>query len=229
MKSNASELIVVSDNRPDSPAALFAALGAPRNRDAALEAWMSPDYQTGEPVSRMDAICAAVADAASAIGLQDGHLVVVPTAHVIQRNYQASPICDATLTDLYDRLWDTSDHVAALMRAVELGDRALHVAGGWVGGRHRAEAMRANPSYATAMAARGYGTARKIAESNQDNAEIQSITRFIPEIMRYFEQIVEIFKALGRGIQSLYKSANTATGHTWHQEGAARRGIIFRS
>lgn len=200
MESNTSRLITVDDKRPSSPAAVLAALGGPGQKSALLQAWQTPDWQTGGVVNRMDALCATVADAVKAIGLHDGHLVVVPTADVIGRNCAVRPTCDATLAELYNRMWNTHDRIETLFRAMELGDRALHMAGGWVGGSHHADVIRNNTPYVEAMGIRGYGTARTIAKHNPGNATIQAITRFLPEIMRHFQKIVEVLRALGKGI-----------------------------
>ncbi len=72
-----------------------------------------------------------------------------------------TPFQDQILADLRVRIVTARDSVSRFFSALQLGDRALHLASGWIGQRdfvRRTNALERR-RYATAMAQLGYGTA----------------------------------------------------------------------
>lgn len=86
---------------------------------------------------------------------------------VLQEEGGASeaPFQDQILADLRVRLTDASDSVSRFFAGLQLGDRALHVASGWVGQRDFVRRTTAPERfrYATDMAVLGYGTAFELS------------------------------------------------------------------
>lgn len=72
-----------------------------------------------------------------------------------------APFQDQALADLRAQVERANDSVSRFFAGLNLGDRGLHVASGWVGQRDfvRRTTASTRSHYATAMAALGYGTA----------------------------------------------------------------------
>jgi hypothetical protein len=199
MSSLFRKVVGVSSHAPDNPMGRISLVNNLDDEGAFLSLMYrgSPER---ESVSAVDALCGVVAEVVHALGIEDGRHVVIPTVSLIQRNEHGNPDFETPLADLQGRLAATSDRVEMLLRSVDLGDRAVHVAAGWTGDPKQKNIMNMEERqrYAAQMAARGYVNAIGIASHTRHLSESQAILRVIPPIIRYFSKIVRILEALAQ-------------------------------
>jgi|GEM_PF-3475570 len=161
-------------------------------------------------VSAIDGLCAIVAKRViemKTIDTREALDLLLPTAHLIQRNIRSERVgtglrpFDMALFELYQALLAANDPIERMRIAMALGDRATHFTGGWSGSRtiNRVMSDQERVRYGTNMAARGYSSAKAIADERIKHPEARSVAQAVPGVTRNFGNIVKVLSSLNDG------------------------------